>query len=65
MKYAQRNVLSAFDFAQRIVQAKHIDELKRRQTEFVQWKIKFLSEQVKDLGEIVENTTETATKQGQ
>ena len=51
MKFAQRNVLSAFDFAQKIVQAKDIDELIRMQTEFVQWQIQVLSEQVKDLGE--------------
>ena len=43
MKFAQRNVLSAFDFAQKIVQAKDIDELIRMQTEFVQWQIQVLS----------------------
>ena len=65
MKFAQRNVLSAFEFAQKIIQAKDIDELIRMQTEFVQWQIQVLSEQVKDLGETAANTTETATKQGQ
>ena len=65
MKFAQRNVLSAFDFAQKIVQAKDIDELIRMQTEFVQWQIQVLSEQVKDLGETLANATQTATKQGQ
>ena len=65
MKFAQRNVLSAFDFAQKIVQVKDIDELKQAQTEFVQWQIQVLSEQVKDLGEAVANATKTATKQGQ
>ena len=65
MKFAQRNVLSAFDFAQKIVQAKDIDEVIRMQTEFVQWQVQVLSEQVKDLGEAVVNATETATKQGQ
>ena len=44
MKFAQRNVLSAFDFAQKIVQAKDIDELIRMQTEFVQWQIQVLSD---------------------
>ena len=64
MKFAQRNVLSAFDLAQKIVQAKDIDELRRTQTEFVQWQIQ-VSEQVKDLGEAVANATKTTTKQGQ
>jgi hypothetical protein len=65
MKFAQRNVLSAFDFAQKIVQARDIEEVIRMQTEFVQWQVQVLSEQVKDLGEAVVNATETATKQGQ
>ena len=36
MKFAQRNVLSAFEFAEKIVQAKDIKELIQTQTEFVQ-----------------------------
>jgi phasin len=55
MSFAERNVLSAFEFAQKIVQAKDIQELVRMQTEFVQSQIQVLTEQVKDLGE-------TATK---
>ena len=55
MSFAERNVLSAFEFAQKIVQAKDIQEFIRMQTEFVQSQIQVLSEQVKDLGE-------TATK---
>ena len=52
MKFAQRNVLSAFEFAEKIVQAKDIKELIETQTEFVQSQMQVLSEQVKDLGEI-------------
>ena len=51
MNFAQRNVLSAFEFAQKIVQAKDIQELIQTQTEFVQSQMQVLSEQVKDLGE--------------
>ena len=57
MKFAQRNVLSAFEFAEKIVQAKDIKELIETQTEFVQSQMQVLSEQVKDLGEA---TTKTA-----
>ena len=53
--FAERNVLSAFEFAQKILQAKDIQKLIRMQAEFVQSQIQVLSEQVKDLGE-------TATK---
>jgi phasin len=51
MNFAQRNVLSAFEFAEKIVQAKDIKELIQTQTEFVQSQMQVLSEQVKDLGE--------------
>jgi phasin len=53
VSFAERNVLSAFEFAQKIVQAKDIQELVRMQTEFVQSQMQVLSEQVKDLGESV------------
>ena len=51
MNFAQRNVLSAFEFAQKIVQVKDIMELVQTQTEFVQSQMQVLSEQVKELGE--------------
>jgi phasin len=52
MSFAQRNVVSAFEFAQKIVQAKDIHELIGMQTEFVRSQTEVLSEQLKDLGEI-------------
>ena len=58
---AERNVVSAFEFAQKIVQAKDIQELVRMQTEFVQSQIQVLSEQVKDLGETSTKAAEIAT----
>ena len=61
ISFAERNVLSAFEFAQRIVQAKDIQELVRMQTEFVQSQIRVLSEQVKDLGETSTKAAEIAT----
>ena len=51
MSFAERNVLSAFEFAQKVVQTKDAQELVRMQTEFVQSQMQALSEQVKDLGE--------------
>ena len=53
VSFAERNVLSAFEFAQKIVQAKDIQELVRMQTEFLQSQMQALGEQVKDLGETV------------
>ena len=62
MSFAERNVLSAFEFAQKIVQAKDIQELIRMQTEFVQSQIQVLSEQVKDLGETATKTAMESMK---
>jgi hypothetical protein len=53
--YAQRNVDSAFGFAQKLTQAKDLQDLVRIQTEFFQTQLKSLTEQARDLGE-------TATK---
>ena len=53
MSFAERNVLSAFEFAQKIVQTKDIKKLVRMQTEFLQAQTQALGEQVKDLGETV------------
>ena len=53
MHFAERNVLSAFEFAQKLLQTKDIQELVRIQTEFVQSQMRVLAEQVKDLGDTV------------
>ena len=53
MTFAERNVLSTFEFAQKIVQTKDIQKLVRMQTEFLQSQTQALGEQVKDLGETV------------
>jgi len=54
-EFAQQNVDAAFGFAQKLTQAKDLQELVRLQTEFFQTQLKSLTEQAKDLGE-------TATK---
>jgi hypothetical protein len=53
MHFAERNVLSAFEFAQKLLQTNDIQELVRIQTEFVQSQMRVLAEQVKDLGDTV------------
>ena len=53
--YAQKNVDTAFGFAQRLTQAKDLQEVVRIQTEFLQMQMKSLTEQAKGL-------SETATK---
>ncbi len=51
MTYAERNVATAFDFAEKLVHARDIQDLVRLQSEFVQTQMKALGEQAKDLGE--------------
>ena len=51
--YAQQNVNSAFRFAQKLTQAKDIQDLVRIQTEFFQTQLKSLTEQAKGLSETV------------
>ncbi|MFY9828219.1 MAG: phasin family protein [Rhodoplanes sp.] len=53
--YAERNVATAFEFAQRMLQVKDVQSLGRLQMEFLQAQMQAMTEQVKDL-------TETATK---
>jgi phasin family protein len=53
--YAERNVASAFEFAQRLVQVRDIQALATLQMEFIQAQMQAMTEQAKDL-------SETATK---
>ena len=53
--YAERNVASAFEFAQRLVQVRDLQELTKLQTDFIQAQMQAMTEQAKDL-------SETATK---
>ena len=53
--YAERNVASAFEFAQKLVQVRDVQDFVRLQMEFIQAQMQALTEQAKDL-------SETATK---
>jgi phasin len=55
LNYAERNVANAFEFAQKLVQVKDVQELVKLQTEFIQSQMQAMTEQAKDL-------SETATK---
>ena len=64
---AERNILSAFEFAQKIVQATDIQEMVRLQSLFVQSQMQALTEQAKDLGETVSKSamdSMTGSKKG-
>jgi phasin len=62
MTFAQRNVQSAFEFAQSIVQAQNLEEVVKRQTEYVRSQIQVLGEQAKQLGETAAKLTAEGAK---
>jgi len=53
--YTERNVANAFEFAQRLVQVRNMQDIVMLQTEFIRAQTEAMIEQAKDL-------TETATK---
>jgi phasin len=50
MSFAEQNIATSFEFAQRLVRAKDIQELMALQQEYLQTQMKAMSEQAKDLG---------------
>lgn len=51
MKFAEKNVAASFEFAQKLVHAKDVEEVARLQTEFVQRQMQALAEQTQELGQ--------------
>jgi hypothetical protein len=47
--YAGRNIASAFEFAQRLVQVRDVQELSKLQTDFIQAQMQAMTQQAKDL----------------
>ena len=59
---ALRSAITAFEFAQKIVQAKSIGEFIRLLNDYLQSQMQILSEQVKDLGEVMSNAASDGVK---
>ena len=51
--YAERNVASAFEFAQRLVQVRDLQEVAKLQMEFIQAQLRTMTDQARDLSETV------------
>jgi hypothetical protein len=58
--FASQYATAAFEFAQKIAQAKDASEFVRLLNEFLQSQMKVLSEQVKDLGEALSRVATAA-----
>ena len=51
MTFAEQNIANSFEFAQKLVRAKDIQEVMALQQEYLQSQMKAMSEQAKDLGQ--------------
>ena len=60
--YAERNVASAFELAQRLVQVRDFQSLTTLQMEFIQAQIQAMTEQAKDLSEAATKALMDAAK---
>ena len=61
MQFAEKNIASSFDFAQRFVRAKDMDEMMRIQSEFVKAQMESLSQQAKELGQSTARAAQNST----
>jgi len=59
---AQRNIAASFEFAQKLVQAKDVEEVLKLQKDYIQAQSQTLSEQAKEMGEMVSKATRDSTK---
>jgi phasin len=65
MTFAEQNVASSFDFAQRLVRAKDTQEVMRLQSEFIRSQLETLSQQARELGETATRAAaDTSTPKG-
>jgi phasin len=58
MVFAERNITSSFDFAQKLVRAKDVQEMLELQASYIQTQMQVLAEQAKELGQ---STSKIAT----
>ncbi|HEY0441725.1 MAG TPA: phasin [Xanthobacteraceae bacterium] len=64
MSFAEQNVANSFDFAERLVRAKDVEEMMRIQAEFVRSQMETLAGQAKELGQGPAQAAREAPKSG-
>jgi phasin len=62
LTFAEQNVANSFEFAQRLVAAKDVEEVTRLQSEFVQRQMQALNEQAQELGQTATRAAMSATR---
>lgn len=60
--FAQHNIASSFDFAQKLVQARSVEEVLKLQQDYIQDQMQALNEQAKELGEAAAKLTRDSVK---
>jgi phasin len=63
LAFIEDNVAASFDFAQRLLQARTVEEMAALQREFVQSQMKTAADQGQQLGQMMGKAASTATKQ--
>lgn len=61
MGFAERNMAASFDFAQKLVRAKDVEEVIRLQTEYVKAQVATLNEQTKELADAAAKLAKEST----
>ena len=62
MSFAEQNVNASFEFAQRLVRAKDLQEVIKLQTDYVKSQMQTLSEQAKELGAAASQAAQKAAR---
>jgi phasin len=51
MRFAERNIASSFDFAQKLLRAKDVQEVMKLQSDYLKQQMAAMTEQARDLGQ--------------
>jgi phasin len=62
VSFAERNVATSFDFAQKLVRAKDMEEMMRLQTEFMKAQMQTLADQAKEISDSASRAAMDAAK---
>jgi hypothetical protein len=60
ISYTEQNIAASFDFAQKVVRAKNLQELMQVQAEFVKKQAEALQHQLQDVGAAVQSNVQKA-----
>ena len=62
MAFAEENVKASFEFAERLVRAKDLQEVIKLQSDYVKAQMQTLGEQAKELGEAASQSAQKAAR---